>query len=150
MAIEFPGPYTGTGPDVTLIDPGGAPTTIIDTDDPFQVQVDWSVGLPQATLLGGQWLVRAYAESVGPGQEIQLGAVQPTQVPVSNFIDVPPDRRYQATINVPAGSLEAESDAGAQSSGVYKLVVVLTHQNLGSATVIAGFSEGPLIQLREP
>lgn len=149
MAIELPG-LTGQGPDVTLLDPvGGAPATVIDTDHDFQVQVDWSLGLPGATLIGGRWLVRAYAESIGPGEEERLGAV--VALSVGTFVDVGADRRYRATINVPAGSLAAESDVAPLSSGVYKLVAIVTHENpVGGATVIAGFSEGPVFQMRNP
>jgi hypothetical protein len=50
-------------------------------------------------------------------------------------------------VNVPGNTLSAEN---ANNSGVYKIVVVVTHQNFGGPTVLAGFSEGPVIQVREP
>ena len=54
----------------------------------------------------------------------------------------------EANVAVPAGTLAAES---ATSSGVYKLAVIVTNENPnGSATELAGFSEGPVIQMREP
>ena len=135
MPLEFT-PLAGAGPDVRVLDPGGAPETIIDTGDTFTLQVRWSVEEPGAAVLGGRWLVRAYAESIGPGQEQQLG--QTRFVNVGNF----------TPIAVPAGTHAAES---ATSSGVYKLAVIVTHENPnGSATELAGFSEGPVIQMREP
>ena len=75
MPLEFT-PLTGAGPDVRVIDPGGAPVTIIDTDDTPTIRVRWSVEEPGAAVLGGRWLVRAYAESIGPGQ----GAGRPDEV----------------------------------------------------------------------
>jgi hypothetical protein len=147
MPLEFMS-LAGDGPDVTVLDPGGAPETIIDTDDTFTIQVRWSVEEPGAAVLGGRWLVRAYAESIGPGQEQQLG--QTRRVNVANFtpIATPPARGYEANVDVPAGTLDAESAA---SSGVYKLAVIVTHENPnGSPTELAGFSEGPIVQMRNP
>ncbi len=109
MPLEFT-PLAGAGPDVRVLDPGGAPETIIDTDDTFTIQVRWSVEEPGAAVLGGRWLVRAYAESIGPGQEQQLG--QTRRVNVGNFAPIagpPAARGYEADVDVPAGSLDAES-----------------------------------------
>lgn len=147
MPLEFMS-LAGDGPDVTVLDPGGAPETIIDTNDTFTIQVRWSVEEPGAAVLGGRWLVRAYAESIGPGQEQQLG--QTRRVNVGNFAPIvsPPARGYEANVDVLAGSLDAET---ATSSGVYKLAVIVTHENPnGSPTELAGFSEGPIIQMRNP
>ena len=147
MPLEFT-PLAGAGPDVRVLDPGGAPETIIDTGDTFTIQVRWSVEEPGAAVLGGRWLVRAYAESIGPGQEEQLG--QTRRVNVANFTPIGPPaaRGYEANVDVPAGSLDAES---ATSSGVYKLAVIVTHENPnGSPTELAGHREGPVIQMREP
>ena len=85
MPLEFT-PLTGAGPDVRVIDPGGAPVTIIDTDDTPTIRVRWSVEEPGAAVLGGRWLVRAYAESIGPGQEEQVG--QTRFVNVANFTPI--------------------------------------------------------------
>ena len=148
MPLEFT-PLAGAGPDVRVLDPGAAPETIIDTDDTFTIQVRWSVEEPGAAVLGGRWLVRAYAESIGPGQEEQLG--QTKRVNVANFTPIggpPAARGYEANVDVPPETLDAES---ATSSGVYKLAVIVTHENPnGSPTELAGHSEGPVIQMREP
>lgn len=148
MPLEFTG-LAGAGPDVRVLDPGGAPATIIDTDDTPTIRVRWSVEEPGAAVLGGRWLVRAYAESIGPGQEQQLGSTR--FVSVVNFTPIlgpPLARGYEANVDVPAGTLDAES---ATSSGVYKLAVIVTHENPnGSPTELAGFSEGPVIQMRNP
>lgn len=145
MPFEFPPALSGSGPNVQLLDSGGAPATIIDTGDPFALRVTWSVDQPGASLLGGQWLVRAYAESIGPGQEQQLGAA--VQINVAAGVPGGGALTYTATVSVAANTLAAET---ATSSGVYKLVVIVTHQNFGGPTILAGFSEGPVVQLRDP
>jgi hypothetical protein len=153
MPLEFPGALTGAGPNVEVLDPGGAPNTIIDTDDNFTVRVRWSIDLPGASLLGGQFLVRAYAESVGPGVERQIGPIVARNVNTGTLGGPPARLDYVADVGVAAGTLTAEepaSSGGPESSGVYKLVVIVTHQNFGGATVLAGFSEGPIIQMRNP
>ncbi len=149
MPFEFPPPYTGTGPNVTLLDPGGNPVNIIRTVDTFTIRVEWSLDLPAASLLGGDWLVRAYAEFMGPGQEQQLGGTVQVNVaagtPTATTID------FRGDVVVVPPHLEAEGPA---SSGVYKLVVIVTHQNIVGGTlqptVLAGFSEADFIQMRNP
>jgi hypothetical protein len=150
MPLEFPSAaLSGSGPSVQVIDTGGLPNTIIDTDDQFTIRVRWSVNQPGASLLGGQWQVRAYAESIGPGQEKELGQNPPVTVSVgAGTPGVGPARLdYTADVVVPPNSLNAE---GPNSSGVYKLVAIVTHQNFGQPTVLAGFSEGDVIQMRNP
>jgi hypothetical protein len=79
MPFEFPTvPVPSTGPALTVLDPGQAPTTILDADQPFSLRIEWSVGGAWIATIGGEWLVRAYAESVGPGVERQLGGPGPT------------------------------------------------------------------------
>jgi hypothetical protein len=110
MPLEFTA-LAGAGPDVRVLDPGGAPETIIDTDDTFTPQVRWSVEEPGAAVLGGRWLVRAYAESIGPGQEQQLG--QTRFINVGNFTPIagpPAAPGYEANVAVPAGTLAAVGD----------------------------------------
>jgi len=147
MPLEFPPAMSGSGPDVQVIDPGGAPNTIIRVVDPFTIRVRFAVDQPGASLLGGQWLIRAYAESVGPGDEKQIGNT--VQLNVSAGVPGGPPARleYTADVNVPANTLD---DEGPTSSGVYKIVTIVTHRNFGGPTVLAGFSEGPMIQMRQP
>jgi hypothetical protein len=152
MPFELPG-LTATGPDVEVLE-GGVPQRIIDTGNTFNIVVTWSVDLPGVNALGGDFLVRTYAESIGPGQERQLAQVKVVPVSSGVLAGGPPATRrdYVADVLVAAGTLDAEepaSSGGPQSSGVYKLVVIVTHQSLGD-TEIAGFSEGPLIQMRNP
>jgi hypothetical protein len=147
MPFEFPPAMSGSGPSLQVLDPGGAPNTIIKTTDAFTVRLRFAVDQPGASLLGGQWLVRAYAESVGPGQEQQIGNTVAQNVSAGVPGGPPARLEYTVDVNVPAGTLDDES---ATSSGVYKLAAIVTHQNFGGPTVLAGFVEGPIVQLREP
>jgi hypothetical protein len=146
MPIEFPPPLSGSGPNVQVLDPGGAPNTIIQRGDTITIATEFAVNQPGASLLGGDWQMRAYVESIGPGQEIQVGTAT---LPVSAGVPAVGPARLVYSLSVPVNStlLSAENN---NNSGVYKLVVVITHSNFGGPTVLAGFSEGPVIQVREP
>jgi hypothetical protein len=145
MPFEFPPPLTGDGPFVQVLDPSGtAPRIIIDTDHDFRVRVRWSLERPAADLLGDDWIVQVYAESIGPGPEQRLGV---ETVPVSSGSVSATQVEFTGTINVPAGTLPAEA---ANRSGVYMLVAVVTYNGAFGPTVLAGFEQGPVIQLRDP
>lgn len=145
MAFDGIGALDGSIVSVALLDPDSTPNTVLDRNLPFLVRVNWETHpLAPALALGGDWHVRAFVESVGPGPEMQIG---PTVVVSAGAgVVVPPQKRYTATINVPPNTLPANAPA----SGIYKLVVVVTHINFGVKTEIAGFIEGPLFEVREP
>ena len=125
---------------VAVIDNDGNPNRVIDDQFAFDVTIAWSVRPPAtAQVLDGQWTVKLYAESVGPGPEKQIGTATRTATGVQN---------YTATITVPAGTLPSDVPP---DSGVYKLVIVITYRNtLGQLTEMAAFSEGPMVLLRKP
>jgi hypothetical protein len=96
-------------------------------------------------MMGGQFRLRAFVESIGPGQEMQIG---PTlNVPVN-----PGQTNYNATIAVPGNTLRGEGEIfnGQPVSGVYKIVAVLQHMNGGTATVVSGFAEDNIRMFRTP
>jgi len=129
--------------DVTTVlirDKDGNPNRVLDSDFSFDIYVEWTVSpASTAQVLDGTWRVLAYAESMGPGPEVNLGS---TDVPANGVL------AYGGTITVPAGTLPADTPP---NSGVYKLVVVIQYRNdLGTLTELAGFSDGPLFMLREP
>lgn len=140
MTFEVPNPMSLAGAlSAVLIDPGQAPATIVKTTDPFRVHADWFVNGPAAAIMGGDWHLRAYLESIGPGFEGQIGPT--VNVPVATTPPLPLPRNYHADINVAAGAVPA---------GTYKLVTVLLYTNGGFPNEIAGFSEGPLVQFYDP
>ena len=46
---------------------------MLDAGLDFAVKADWTISALAALLMGGQWEVAAYAESIGPGVEKQIG-----------------------------------------------------------------------------
>lgn len=117
-----------------------APNTVLVRTAPFHIQVDWSVEGLVSPMLGGDFTVEAFAESIGPGPEVSLGSINE---PVANSPADPLNnnrRSYTRQITVPANTLDVSA---------YKIVVLLTHTN-GVATALAGLAEAPLIQITEP
>jgi hypothetical protein len=148
MAIEWPtGPessdMTVEVPDNWPASPAG-PATILVASEPCKVNIGWTVPLPHNMALGGTFQLRAYVESIGPGQEMQLGPT--VSVPV-----VPGLMVYAKTIDIPGGTLlgEGEDFEGVPVSGVYKIIAVLQHMNPGP-TWISGFAEETIKMFLSP
>jgi hypothetical protein len=147
MTIEWPTGPTESDMTVEVPDnwpalPAG-PAVILVKSVPFNVIIKWTVPLEHALILGGKFQLRAYVESLGPGQEMQLGP--------DTIVDVvPPQTAYTTTIAIPGDTLLGEGDLyyepgappppGVPVSGVYKIVAVLQHLNPGP-TWVSGFAE---------
>ena len=134
-----PNLLSGSGT-IAVEDPAdpGTPTTIIETDDAWDVKVDWSIKGLIAGALGGDWKVEAFLASVDGGTS--PGSIGVANVPLNS---APPTsaRNYTATINVPAGKV---------SAGLYRLTVAITYSNLGVPQEMAAFSDGPVMQFYVP
>jgi hypothetical protein len=94
------------------------------------------------------WVVTAYAESQGPGDEISLGtALVPVGGPVFSL-----DEKYAATIHVPKDTLSEENPGDPSQSGTYKIVVTaFLDSNLGPVGYdMMGYAEGPVIKVESP
>ena len=148
MAIEFPtGPTTGNMtvevPDNWPAPPAGPPNILV-ASVPSNVNITWEIPSPHNMSLGGTFSLKAYVESIGPGQEMQLG-------PTMNVPVVPGQTAYSATINIPANSLRGEGQIfnGVPVSGVYKIIAVLQHMNPGP-TWISGFAEDSIKMFLSP
>ena len=136
--IQFPNVLLGPGSvTATVLDNNGAPATVLEAGAPFTVHADWTISPLAALLLGGQWELAAYVESIGPGPEQQIGPT--VVVPLSGATN------YSADITVPANTLP--DDPAAPTSGVYKTVTVLTHRNFGQITDVVGIVEGPVLRI---
>jgi len=117
-------------------------TNVLDADNPFSVGVRFEIPPPVVPTLGGSFRIRVYAESIGPGQEQQIGAT--TLVPVTGAAS------YTTVIPIAGNSLLGEGAGAPPVSGVYKLVAVLQHLNPG-ANEVSGYAESSgLIQVRQP
>jgi hypothetical protein len=160
---NIPGIIQGEVTGLSVIDPaadlpGELGNLVINQNRDFEVLVSWEVFQPFAPLwveglgaLGASWNVRVYAESVGPGDEIEIGS---TAVDVSANVacsvhgGIVNCRGYSATVPVPAGTLKEDSPS---QSGVYKLVAtVFLNSNLGEPGFdMAGYQEGPVIRAED-
>ncbi len=139
--IQVTSPMTLAGQidTIDLLDSGANPNTVISVSDPFSIDVAWSVSGTALPFLGGEWLVRAFVESIGVGFEGQVG---PTKV-------VPLDggTNYATSINVAAGTLPNPAVA---ADTVYKLVILVSHRQFGVKTAIAGFGESVFFEIQVP
>jgi hypothetical protein len=137
--IQFPNQLFGPGTfSATVKDNNGAPSTVLEAGATFTIDAEWEIDALAALLLGGQWEVAAYVESIGPGAEQQVGS---TEIVLLDGRTTP----YTATITVPAGTLP--NDPAPPEPGVYKLVTVLTHRNFNKVTNVAAIVEGPMVRI---
>jgi hypothetical protein len=133
----------------------GSSNLVINANQPFDIEVTWHVfgnlvplwltALSQAT---NDWVVTAYAESQGPGDEKILGTVNvPVGGPTFSL-----DETFTAKLTVPANTLPEENPGDATQSGVYKLVVtVFLDSNLGPVGYdMMGYAEGPIVKVEDP
>jgi hypothetical protein len=135
--IQFPNKLFGPGVfDAKVLDNNGDPADVLEAGDAFQIETSWDVGLLAALLLGGEWTVTTFVESIGPGPEQPIGS---RTVPLDGSLT------YKAVIDVPANTLP--NDPPPPVGGVYKVVTVLTHRNFGKVTNVAAIVEGPVVRI---
>jgi hypothetical protein len=94
------------------------------------------------------WVVTAYAESQGPGDEVSLGSVN---VPVGGpFFSQ--SEAYTAKLTVPANTLREENPGDPAQSGTYKIVVTtFLDSDLGPVGYdMMGYAEGPIVKVEDP
>ncbi|MBL8325825.1 MAG: hypothetical protein JNJ89_12810 [Rubrivivax sp.] len=139
MAIEWG--ITGFSSDMSckvLDNTTLAPSNVLQAGAPFQIEIRWKVPPALASLIsaGDSFRLRAYAESVGPGQEIQVGATE-IEPGVFNKLD------YVHTMTVSPNPLLGEGVAfsGTPVSGIYNIMCVLQHLNGGVPTGHSGLAE---------
>lgn len=136
--IQFPNVFFGPGTfTATVNDNNGNPSNVLEAGQPFTIAASWNIGALAALLLGGQWEVAAYAESIGPGPELELGTTGP--IPLNG------GQAYAATVTVNANTVP--NNPAPPNSGVYKIVTVLTHRNFGVVSNVAAVVEGPVVRI---
>lgn len=148
MAIEWgiTGQHSYMGHKV--LDNSADPKDVLQAGAPFQIEVKWDVPASLASLIGpgDQFRLRAYAESIGPGQEVQVG-------PTTLATGVPNQTSYTQMIDVNPNPLLGEGQAfgGVLVSGLYKIVCVLQHINGGVVTIHSGASDQePMVVFKAP
>jgi hypothetical protein len=128
----------GTGPTATVLDPDGTPNNILDAPQGGSVQVDWSFnGASSGILPLLTFTVALYADPVGPGTNVVAGSatVGPGNPGPNYSVNIP------LVTNNPAAPNFLAPDA-------YRLTTLITTVLGGSSFNIAGFVDGPIIQVR--
>ena len=138
MAIEWGVLNLSTSMTFNVLDGTGlAPTEVLPAGAPFQVSVHWQVPAGVAAFVGAgdTFRLRAYAESIGPGQELPIGQVIVAGVAFQE--------NYNSTINVNPNPLLGEEQlfGGLPVSGVYNVICVLQHLNGGVPTMNSGMAD---------
>ena len=124
---------------------------IIDPSKDFTIEVEWKlkgffVPLWLSALSGSDWVVEAYADAIGPGDEIRIAD---TTVPVGAVSD---PMTYTATLTVTKNTLKEHVPGPAGPSGIYRLTVsAFLDSTLGPPGYdIIGFAEGVTIRAENP
>ncbi|MBI4754530.1 MAG: hypothetical protein HY778_03725 [Betaproteobacteria bacterium] len=128
------------------LDPtGGTPVEVVREDNAFSVKADWSVSSSDAVdpdgdvrsmLLGRQWRVQAWVESISAGFDGQVGGNVLVAVPAT----VANGTTFTATIDVPANTLVED---------IYEVVVRLDLRDSGNTSNIGvcGYAELPKLMV---
>jgi len=133
----------------------GKSNLVINRDKPFDIKVSWHVfgnmvplWLTALKSASPNWVVTAYAESQGPGDEVSLGSVLvPVGGPAFSL-----DESYSATLTVPAFTLSEEDPGNPTQSGTYKIIVTtfLDSQRGPVGYDMMGYAEGPVVKVESP
>jgi hypothetical protein len=120
---------TGAGPTATILDPDGTPNNILDVTLGGSITVEWSFsGAAVGFLAVTDFDVQVFADPVGAGSNVSVGEVS----------DVGPGPAYSVSLPINLGV------------GAYRLTTLITSTVAGTGVSlpIAGFVDGPIIQIR--
>jgi hypothetical protein len=124
---------------------------IIDPSKDFTIEVEWKlkgffVPVWLSALSGSNWLVEAYADAIGPGDEIRIAD---TTVAVGVVSD---PKIYTAKLTVKKNTLKEHDPGPSGPSGIYRLTVsAFLNSTLGPPGYdITGFAEGVTIRAEIP
>jgi hypothetical protein len=144
MPIEFPGVLPGIRSELTavVLDTGQAPETVIKRTDPWQVETKLHLEGGATRFMGGKFKVSSYLESIGSHFEGQVGETKEMALNGSDPQDL------TVAIEVPKATEMSEQP----KAGAYKLTTVVTYVRMDGVTPdeIAGFVDGPVVQLYDP
>jgi len=114
-------------------------SNIIATDQNWSVRLDWSI--PGSELISGSWQVKAYLESIGPGNGTDENEYA---LPGINLPIIPNETSYSGELNFKAGDI---------ASGIYWLVVTIASENAMKnqsgklvQVYLTGFAEKSMLQ----
>jgi hypothetical protein len=133
----------------------GKSNLVVNRAQQFDIEVKWHVfgnlvplWLTALSVRTQNWVVTAYAESQGPGEEVSLGSVD---VPVGGPFFAQ-DETFSAKLTVPAFTLPEEDPGNKTQSGTYKVIVTtFLDSDLGPVGYdMMGYAEGPIIKVEDP
>jgi len=133
----------------------GRSNLVINRGEEFTIECAWHVfgnlvplWLSALRVDSPNWVVTAYAESQGPGDEKILATAL---VPVGAGL-LSEDESYSASLVVPAGALSEENPGDDSQSGTYKIVVTVFLDSVlgGVGFDMMGFAEGPIVKVEDP
>lgn len=154
--VFFKGEYTK----MQCVDPAAtfAPLSqanlVMNGSQPFSIELEWQLSGPLAPLwlaaLGGSWTVEAFAESIGPGPEIQIASANGGSDP--SLVVNPGTLTYSTTLQVLGGTLPEGNPGATGPSGQYKISCsAFLNSTLGPPGYdITGYVEGPIIRIENP
>ncbi len=122
---------------------GSQPNYVLDPNKPFNIELEWEgegFFLPLwMHAMNSNWVVKAYAETVGPGPDVAL--VTNSLEPKANYGGSYSNRKWKHTLSVPAGKL-VEGDPGSLNSGIYKIsVTIFLNSSIAGGYDISGFTQ---------
>lgn len=119
---------------------GTTPTNIIATDQDWSIRLTWT--LSGFAPLFGDWLVKVYLESIGPGKEYVFPGVDGVR---QSLLD-----GDMKAPNVYSYSNELKFKAGEIAPGIYWVVVTIAwEKHPGKLGDLTGFSEKSMLQFYE-
>jgi hypothetical protein len=137
---------TGDSLTATVLDNDSTPNLIIDVALGGSIQVDWAFSGFGIPFLGGAtFTVATYADSVEAPTVVELG---PFAVPGTLPAGSPPaPANYSQVIPIPANPTNAPTP-GLLQVGAWRLTTLITVTFGAFSVPIAGFVDGPIIQVR--
>jgi hypothetical protein len=132
MWDDMPGFLNGTGPATTVFDSDNTPNNILDGPLGGSVQVDWTMSGSASAFLGDiEFTVTLVADPVSVDPKLVLGTTAVI------------DATGNCSVTFPIAPNSLNPDA-------YRLTTVITSTEVssGGSLPIAGFVDGPIIQVR--
>jgi hypothetical protein len=126
--------------EVQVLDADLDPNLALEYGRDWQIKVDWTLtgvglqGQQDVKALGGDWRIRAVAESCGDGPEQDIADVT---LPMATTAPASP-RSYTTTLTIPGAELP---------EGAYEITVLLTYSNLGTPLRMAAYAEAGIVQI---
>lgn len=134
--------HTGPG------DPPSPPITIIRSNNPWAVNVNWQTSGIANGMITGNWHLHVYLESIGPGDDLDLIDPAPGDH-VKPLVPALGSSSYFVHFDV--RSMQQMGVVIPPAGRLYKLVVSLTYiEPTGSPGPVAAFVEGPTLQFYNP